>query len=506
MSDPQVGGYSWRLGLVYVFNLLVGAALLALPKAFAETGWLLGLAFLVILAFISYLTVTFTVEAMAITNALLVHKSRLKKQKNVLKHTGHDYVVENNHTDEAVDSGNPTVQYRRTDDSIAISGCEKEYDLEKEGDTSQMFRINVNVDMGEMSRMLFHKGFAFIYYISICLYLYGGLSIYAAAVAKSLTTIVCDDSTCFDNNVTSPCRRFTRFSVADTYRISLATFTLLICPFTYFNISQTKLLQLFTTLYRWMSMLTMIVLSVLQIFHNIRQKQLVVPKTAVVENLPRFFGVALYAFMCQHSIPEVLTPVRKNKRLHLLVVIDFIAVILFYALVLISAVFAFPVHNLQDLYTLNFTHPIYLKYMLQFFPILTLSANFPILSIVLRQNLKNLFLRDTTKDYGVFLGRILFPSIVVLPPICVAYFTFDISMLVSYTGTYAGAVIQYVVPTMLVYFGRRKMRKLYGDYNNPLQSPFKHQVWVSVVMFWYLISLGFVVYSKFHKHAFVQRH
>ena len=48
MSPPpqpqqQEGQYSSWIAFVYVFNLVVGVGALALPKAFAETGWLLGL-------------------------------------------------------------------------------------------------------------------------------------------------------------------------------------------------------------------------------------------------------------------------------------------------------------------------------------------------------------------------------------------------------------------------------------------------------------------------------
>ena len=32
ISDP----YSWQIGFIYVFNLIIGAGVLALPKAFAR--------------------------------------------------------------------------------------------------------------------------------------------------------------------------------------------------------------------------------------------------------------------------------------------------------------------------------------------------------------------------------------------------------------------------------------------------------------------------------------
>lgn len=62
--------FSLQVGLIFLFNLIVGTGALTLPAAFAKTGWLLGLFLIVILAFISYMTVTFLVETMACANAI----------------------------------------------------------------------------------------------------------------------------------------------------------------------------------------------------------------------------------------------------------------------------------------------------------------------------------------------------------------------------------------------------------------------------------------------------
>jgi len=40
-----------QVGLIYVFNLIVGTGALTMPGAFVAAGWLLGLFFVVVLAF-----------------------------------------------------------------------------------------------------------------------------------------------------------------------------------------------------------------------------------------------------------------------------------------------------------------------------------------------------------------------------------------------------------------------------------------------------------------------
>jgi len=50
---------------------VVGTGSLLLPKAFSETGWLLSSVLIVFLAFTSFLTVTFVVEALSCSNAVI---------------------------------------------------------------------------------------------------------------------------------------------------------------------------------------------------------------------------------------------------------------------------------------------------------------------------------------------------------------------------------------------------------------------------------------------------
>lgn len=63
--------YSPYVGLVYMFNLIVGTGALTMPKAFATAGWLVSLVLLVFLGFMSFVTTTFVMEAMAAANAQL---------------------------------------------------------------------------------------------------------------------------------------------------------------------------------------------------------------------------------------------------------------------------------------------------------------------------------------------------------------------------------------------------------------------------------------------------
>lgn len=66
-----------QVASLFIFNLIVGAGALALPSAFVNSGVLAGSLLLLLLAFLSFMSVTFMIEAMALGNAIL------SKQKEV---------------------------------------------------------------------------------------------------------------------------------------------------------------------------------------------------------------------------------------------------------------------------------------------------------------------------------------------------------------------------------------------------------------------------------------
>lgn len=117
------------------------------------------------------------------------------------------------------------------------------------------------------------------------------------------------------------------------------------------------------------------------------------------------------------SLPSLLTPVKDKRHLNMLMGVDFITIYGVYILLCTSALFAFGENPnphcspypsaacvIQSLYTLNFSSysiqqhwftPCFLYYtdirpiaiFLTLFPVFTLSTNFPLISITLRNNL-----------------------------------------------------------------------------------------------------------------------
>lgn len=81
-----------QFAFAYIYNLVIGVGALALPLAFTQAGLVLGTLLVVTLAFMSFLTTSYVVEAMAAANAYDVLRERrergtlTREDSNIQKH------------------------------------------------------------------------------------------------------------------------------------------------------------------------------------------------------------------------------------------------------------------------------------------------------------------------------------------------------------------------------------------------------------------------------------
>lgn len=474
--------YSPYVGLVYMFNLIVGTGALTMPKAFATAGWLVSLFLLVFLGFMSFVTTTFVVEAMAAANAQLRWKGMESRQDedddNSSTASDSDSLLQDN--------------YERAEKRPILS-------VQRRG-SPNLFEITNRVEMGQMASMFFNKVGVNLFYFCIIVYLYGDLAIYAAAVPFSLMQVSCSatgndscgveaDTKYNDTDLCwGPLRR------VDAYRIYLAVFTLLLGPFTFFDVQKTKYLQILTSLMRWIAFAIMIVLALVRIGRGHGEGH---PPLASLSGVRNLFGVCVYSFMCQHSLPSLITPVSSKRHLTRLVFLDYVLILAFYGLLSFTAIFSFRGDSLLDMYTLNFAScdivgVAAVRFFLGLFPVFTISTNFPIIAVTLRNNWKTLFHREGG-TYPWVVDRVVFPTITLLPPVLVAFCTHDLESLVGITGAYAGTGIQYVIPAFLVYHCRKDSQLAFGPGAvNKHRSPFHHTFWVGFVLLWAFSCFFFV--------------
>lgn len=377
---------------------------------------------------------------------------------------------------------------------------------------NNFYTLSDKVELGEMSTIFFSPAGSIMFYICIAIYLYGDLSIYSAAVSTTLRDVICDRNTTNASiNVYSsvileePCwadHYATRF---DIYRICLIFFSTLMSPWVFFNVSKTKYLQFVTMSFRWISFLVMISIACYRIIDPSEDQVIPNPPKANFSAIPFLIGTCIYSFMSQHSLPSLLVPIKEKHKIAQIVSIDYVLIGLLYLVLALTGIFAFD--ELEDLYTLNFIptsnqQSIILKaveYFLALYPVFTLTTSFPIIAITLRNNLQTLFIdKHQIHSQNYFVRKMAFPLMAIIPPFLVTFNTENVQSLVSFTGCYAGACIQYLIPIALVYYSRKTCANILGEgIVNDFRSTFQSNGWLIMIFSWTCISLIFVTINLF---------
>ncbi|XP_072155617.1 transmembrane protein 104 homolog isoform X2 [Bemisia tabaci] len=356
-----------------------------------------------------------------------------------------------------------------------------------------LFSVDTKVEMVEMAELFFPPWGKVFFFINFCLYLCGDLTVYAAAVGKSLVDVSCMttsiNSTHPDNEL---CWEGATITRRGAYAIFLLLFVLTLGPFAFFNVQKTKYIQMFTTLMRTLAFSVMIVLSVQRIIDPTQDHGS--PPVVRPAGMPALFGACIYSFMCHHSLPALITPIKDKSKLSRLLSFDFILILTFYFILILTSIFAFP--NIEQLLTLNFRPDFNTKldleiidYFLMLFPVLTLSASFPIIAITLRYNLQA---ASVGEDGPWVVRRLVLPTIAVTVPIIVALLFTNIETIVGINGSYAGAGIQYVIPVFLLLRSRALTPEALKNEVNPHQSPFSSPIWPRALLLWAVCCVIFV--------------
>ncbi|CAI5455310.1 unnamed protein product [Caenorhabditis angaria] len=478
------GTYSQTIGLLYVFNLIVGTGALALPKAFQSAGWFLSISLLSFSAFMSYVAATFIIEALSVANAV-VSKNRRRERVNDFE----DVVIQ--------DSGPST------------------------------FEIVKKVEVSEMAAIFLPKVWLVFSYFAIIIYLFGDLAIYSTTVPKSAMNIICatiNSSTVKPTDLCHPnwADFLTRMNV---YRGCVLVFVVIVClPMVLVGITKTKHIQMMTTLSRWGAFILMISLASLQLLSNGPAAH---PPASNFHGFGSLFGCAVYAFMCHHSIPSLITPMESKDRVFGKIAVVYGIVGAFYFTLSLTGAFAFE--HVQDIYTLNFLHDentsfVYtiIDYFLALFPIITLTSSYPIIALTLINNFKvvkdilwpktgieNESLLeeennddDTDDEREVRTSRNdkksvfdIFVTILVLAlPTFLSLMTDNMLLLASITGSFPGVVVQFAIPCLLVSAARKHARSVL---NFPVPrkhvSPFQGTIWIVMISLWASFSIIMVL-------------
>ncbi|PAV74192.1 hypothetical protein WR25_08758 [Diploscapter pachys] len=491
--DPNAV-YQPVIGLLYIFNLIVGTGALALPKAFQSAGWVLSIVLLSISCLVSYISATYVIECLSVANAIKAKQRREGEE------------------DDLGDS-----------DEVIVEG----------GRSS--FEITQRVEFSQMASMFLSKWGLIFSYISLNVYLFGDLAIYSTTVPKSFMNLLCSHVNSSSVKSSDPCQDWmpslmTRFMV---YRLCVLGFIGICLPMVLAGITKTKYIQLATTVSRWTAFGLMIVLASMQLITDGAAGH---PPAADIHSFSSLFGAAVYAFMCHHSLPSLVTPMTSKDSIFTRLMGVYVVVALFYYTLSLTGSFAFD--HVLDVYTLNFLHDEHkdmlftvIDTFLALFPVFTLTTNYPIVAITLINNLnvlrdllipnngrieeESLLRQENSSDldaddeplrasptrtrslsavrYEKRLNALLIPLLVLSLPTIISLLTDNVLLLASVTGSYPGVGVQFIIPCLLVMAARQQAR---SELNFPVpkrnQSPFQSNVWIYAIFSWAVLAIGIV--------------
>jgi len=136
--------YLFQVGAIFLFNLLVGVGILALPSAIAKAGVIAGVLCLITVSFMAFMSATFMIEVLATSNAWRRTKSVTRRGSLKEFPTQNEPVRETNNIKVKTDVLSPP-----------------------------LFEIEEKFEMGCMSELFLGSAGSTFFYAVLCLYLYG---------------------------------------------------------------------------------------------------------------------------------------------------------------------------------------------------------------------------------------------------------------------------------------------------------------------------------------------
>ncbi|QDZ17534.1 putative transmembrane amino acid transporter [Chloropicon primus] len=500
------------VSFAFVFNLLIGAGALAIPRPFAQTGFVLAAPFLGFLCFFSLLTSMYMVEVLVAVRLMSPsstsdddghhhHRDKDKASRSASAEEDHldqegislsAPVEENGAGASRAGAITSNVHRSAASASAALLGPERVPLLEGESSLESLAggaqEGPKNLEMGALAKKLFTPLGSKLTYVVLCLYLFGDLSIYAVTIPKSLTALVCPHQGTARAELAGgmsdwPCKNFQGSLPKEHFLHDLnsktvyRSFVLLLgavqLPFMFQTVQKTLFIQVLSITYRWSAFFIMVIICLVQMLgpegegndwkHFTGQRD--------YGGLMQLFGVTIYSFMCHHSLPSLLNPVMSaipKERLEMRRIAKPVAwalVCCLFVYLMLNTIVAlrYKPGEIEDVITLNFQNfkPHRVSVFLELFPVCTLGASFPIIACTLRNNLQTLILMSNTERprprWLRIVEKVVLPVVVLLLPLMVAFATENVEMLVGLTGSYGGCAIEFIIPTLLVVAARKRV-------------------------------------------------
>ncbi|KAH3742534.1 amino acid transporter [Pelomyxa schiedti] len=356
--------------------------------------------------------------------------------------------------------------------------------------------------------------------IAMALYVYGCLWGYAASFASTLSIILFNwfsDESCdvYDPNRSDVCTY--------TYYASVGLFALITLPICLLDLAKQAFLQLFLTAYRFTAFGTMMLTTIIALFVSgpLQVNGSSGSNSGIDYSFLGFkwsgfsvmFGSTAVALTMHYNLPNAIAPVRNKSRLRAIVLGAMCVALFFYMAVGVICSVFFNSYT-EPLIVLNWTptasHPGYtghaggwgagdtlwwayiVQIIIQFFPILNLINNFPLVSITLGSNFEE-WAPVRWRKTKPRLVRWVCVLIAGIPPILLSLYESELDSILAFTGMFSFFLV-FIIPCVFQVLSRWTLTKKYGKDSDKTMFSGYHSwtLWVIIIG---VIGIGAWVFS-----------
>eukprot|EP01100_Stratorugosa_tubuloviscum_P000166 TRINITY_DN1036_c0_g1_i7.p1 TRINITY_DN1036_c0_g1~~TRINITY_DN1036_c0_g1_i7.p1 ORF type:complete len:531 (-),score=214.01 TRINITY_DN1036_c0_g1_i7:54-1610(-) len=485
-----VSGGSLTL-VAFTLNFIVGSGILGLPYAFIESGLILSILLLALSAFISFVTINWVIEISSRAQAY----SKVYNQAGI--QSEEVFLLEN-----------------------TVSSMH-----EKEEDKFENFYITrTKFTMNQLCGLFLGKTGQIFFEIALIFFVICTLWVYVAVFGSSLVSVLpfgftktheCDvSSDVFEQN----CQ--------NAYYCCVAIYAFLMTILCIVDISKLIALQMALTCFTVLCVLLMVSTTLVAMFNTPYQppssssSQIDILSDAYIQsptlfdfkNLDQIFTIAIFAFVCQHGVPELLhlsgVPNRAAvKRAPFVMCATLALIFLLYNSLSITTVLYFGSEGFPSIITLEWTNydgkcfgcessapgwAVFISYLIAIFPTITVSAAFPLSALTLSSTLDVVtcrLLEDSKYSWIIEKEwenrrRIVIRLIVIWPSFILGMFIKDYSTIIVWPGMFA-FFISMIIPALLQIKSLQACTKIYGPEIS--KSPFYLRILSNPITAWCLI-------------------
>jgi amino acid permease len=404
-------------GFVYTMNIVIGAGFLSIPYAFAQSGVVLSLLYLLILSLQNiYLTLMFLE---------IIHKSKYLKAWQ-----------------------NEGTEYHLT--VLELLRSKKHSTIDREfPDISQIPRIDACTSFW----LIFGKKFGIFYLIIVTLCFEGSMIAYVSIFASSFTSNipVGDLSTCdiYESGVFSKC--------GVNYWVFVVIYGIIVIFLSFKGLEEQKAFQFLMCIMRFVIMTIIIVCCFFLILRgkdiDSSDKLTARPSLARPENSGITIPIIIFALLYQIQMPSVAELVNDKPR-NLWRIVALVTVVSFFFYGALGLVVPFAINDLESEVSINFREYSagykertfwmhFVSFVVVLFPAFDVISSFPLSSISLADNW--IAVLYGKQQVGKKVERAI-KGVIAVVPVFIAFFVFDLGKILDVVGVIPLFTFNVVVP------------------------------------------------------------